>query len=291
LIGFNIPESVKGIGESAFAYCTGLMAFNIPYYMTSLSNSMLEGCSGLVEILIPDTVERLGTAVFRGCSNLSNVVIMNEDLVAGEYCFDKCLKLKTGGPFGDGNTYNFSYTWKTKIPEKLFEASIGGSALESFVLSDTIEIIGTGAFANTTLKTINFPSSLRTISDRAFFQCYSLICNNGAVELPDGLTYIGATAFYYCSSLTHVIIPASVEYIGNVAFSSCYGLKTVHIHTNVSTNKITTYTTAWFSGCSPSNLTIIYIPKAIKDKVSQQYGPYWNYYSSTGQFTYSASLE
>lgn len=45
--------------------------------------------------------------------------------------------------------------------------------------------------------------------------------------IPEGVTYIGKSAFYICYKMTEVTIPASVTAIGSGAFSSCTGLKTV----------------------------------------------------------------
>jgi len=88
-----------------------------------------------------------------------------------------------------------------------------------------------------------------------------------------------------------MVIPSTVTYIGNTAFSRCIGLVTVHMHNTVSTNKINSYTVAWFYGCNPANFKMIYIPKSIKDVVSYQYGTQWNYYTSGFGIPYSAVLD
>ena len=49
-------------------------------------------------------------------------------------------------------------------------------------------------------------------------------CKN--TTIPNSVTSIGNSAFYYCSGLTSVTIPNSVTYIGEYAFEDCSGLTT-----------------------------------------------------------------
>ena len=44
------------------------------------------------------------------------------------------------------------------------------------------------------------------------------------LTLPNSVTSIGNSAFYYCSELTELILPDSVTSIGDAAFSECSGL-------------------------------------------------------------------
>ena len=66
------------------------------------------------------------------------------------------------------------------------------------------------------------------------------------------VTTIGDYAFWYCSSLTSVVIPDSVTTIGECAFSSCSSLTSVTVG-----NGVTTIGSYAFSGCS--SLTSVYI--------------------------------
>ena len=53
------------------------------------------------------------------------------------------------------------------------------------------------------------------------------------IELPEGLTGIGGSAFEYCTALTNVTIPASVKTIGDSAFYGCASLTNVTIPAGV----------------------------------------------------------
>ena len=74
--------------------------------------------------------------------------------------------------------------------------------------------------------------------------------------LPNGLTYIGCSAFSYCSALTSVSIPNSVTSIGEWAFYNCTSLTTVSIP-----NSVTNIEYAAFYKCS--SLTAVAIPNSV----------------------------
>lgn len=69
------------------------------------------------------------------------------------------------------------------------------------------------------------------IQDYAFYGCEKL----ETVEIPDNITYIGASAFSNCISLKNVKISDSVTEIGNYAFSRCSALEGVEIPNSVIT--------------------------------------------------------
>ena len=84
---------------------------------------------------------------------------------------------------------------------------------------------------------------------------------SGAVNIPESVTYngntysvtsIGNKAFYYCLSLTSVVIPNSVTSIGDVAFYCCDGLSSVVIG-----NSVTSIGYSAFYGCSGLSSVVI----------------------------------
>lgn len=81
----------------------------------------------------------------------------------------------------------------------------------------------------------------------------SMIC---AVVVKEGVTSIGADAFYKCTNLTSVVIPDSVTVIGDYAFYYCLNLYDITMSKNVVT--IGNYAFFW---CN--NLTDIIIPNSV----------------------------
>jgi hypothetical protein len=118
--------------------------------------------------------------------------------------------------------------------------------LESVVLPESINVIGTGAFSECqNLKTIVMPKWAESMGNIVFGMCGSLV----EISIPEGIhsvgegTFINCTnlksvfipevvsieriAFCLCRSLTHVNLPKTLETIGQMAFMNCDNLSTI----------------------------------------------------------------
>ena len=93
---------------------------------------------------------------------------------------------------------------------------------------------------------------VKSIADCAFYYCSSLT----SVVIPDSVTSIGNRAFDNCSSLTSVVIPDSVTSIGVLVFYNCSSLTSVVIGNSVT--RIGDYAFCW---CS--RLTSVVIPDSV----------------------------
>ena len=97
--------------------------------------------------------------------------------------------------------------------------------LDTLVISEGIETIGNNAFRNnySSLKSVTLPSSLRSLGDYAFFNCYSLT----SIVIPQGVKAIGEHAFQDCGALQRIELPASLTSIGKYAFFGLGNMGTV----------------------------------------------------------------
>lgn len=81
----------------------------------------------------------------------------------------------------------------------------------------TVSALADGCFLeNTALTEVSLPDGLTSIGAQAFYGCSSL----AGITFPESLTVIGENAFFGCSALPEVSIPASVAEIGAFAFDT-----------------------------------------------------------------------
>ncbi len=138
----------------------------------------------------------------------------------------------------------------TEIGEEVF---MNCYAMTSVTIPDSVTKIGVRSFYNcTAIKEVVIPEGVQQLCYKAFTKCSSL----ASVSLPDSLRWfeqwgvftecpnlktagpssdydisfawtneIPGSAFYGCSSLTHVCIPATITRIGYEAFTHCYELR------------------------------------------------------------------
>ncbi len=82
---------------------------------------------------------------------------------------------------------------------------------------DNLQVTALGSFSGTSITKINIPSNVTSIDFSTFESCESLA--NVIFGSNSKLTEIGSRAFYNCSALTGIIIPANVTNINKEAFS------------------------------------------------------------------------
>ena len=98
------------------------------------------------------------------------------------------------------------------------------NSLTSLTLPSSLQSIGDSAFLDCySLTSLTLPSSLQSIGDHAFYRCSSLT----SLTLPSSLQSIGDSAFSCCSSLTSLTLPSSLQSIGGGAFTGCTSLRSV----------------------------------------------------------------
>ena len=133
------------------------------------------------------------------------------------------------------------------------EAILGGEDYARAILGSTSGAITIpSTLGGYPVTSVLIPDSVTNIGESAFFFCSSLT----GVTIPNSVTNIGGGAFFACWSLTSVTIPDSVTSIGRNAFAFCTSLTSVTIP-----NSVTIIGKEAFEGCS--SLTSITIPHSV----------------------------
>ena len=131
--------------------------------------------------------------------------------------------------------------------------------------SSTVEVTYKGhsydSYSNEYIGDVVIPSSVNyngvtysvtSIGDEAFYYCESLT----GIVIPNSVTWIGYYAFQSCTSLTSIEIPNSFTSIGDYAFYRCTGLTSIEIP-----NSVTSIGYCAFAYCE--SLTSIEIPDSV----------------------------
>lgn len=97
------------------------------------------------------------------------------------------------------------------------------------VLKCKTDVIWLQDTVSTEVTSVNIPNGVTSIGDSAFWNYTSL----SSITIPDSVTSIGDSAFRVCISLTSITIPDNVMYIGANAFYNCRNLESVTIGNGV----------------------------------------------------------
>ena len=259
LTSVTIGNSVTSIGGYAFYYCSSLTSVTIGNSVTSIGTSAFDNCSSLTSITIGNSVTSIGEYTFSGCTSLTSVYI--SDLSA--WCKINFDNYRANPMYNGAKLYlNGVVLSEATIPSDVKEikecAFEGCISLTSITIPDSVTSIGECAFYKcTSLTSVTIPDSVTEIGYQAFFGCTGeLIINSKIVEtnytgysypihgwlngaeftkltIGNGVSSIGVSAFYDCTSLTSVTIGNSVTEIGDRSFRGCDSLKSITIPDSV----------------------------------------------------------
>ena len=294
LVSVVIPNSVTSIGNEAFYSCDSLVSIVIPNSVTSIGDNAFGGCRSLTSITIPESVTSIGRSVFQDCSSLSSITVeegnvtydsrnncnaiietATNTLITG--CNNTVIPNGVTSIGDNAFAYCSSLTSIT-IPNSV--TSIGDNAfgscrsLTSITIPESVTSIGGYAFDGCPIVKSRFTNNSSLDEEENNYWGAKIIdqevdglyirndtvigCNRNiiSVTIPDGVTTIGHSALYGCTSLTSVVIPNSVTSLEQSAFNGCTSLKSISIP-----NSVTSIGDYAFYGCS--SLTSIKLPNSI----------------------------
>ena len=251
LVEFVIPEGVTEIGNESFFSSDRLQSVVISKGVKKISSSAFSSSKHLSSVTFLSGEVEIDILAFSN-TGLTSIELPEGITQINSYMFSRCEKLTD-----------------VKLPESLTTISTaafsGCKSLTDIVIPRAVQKIENDAFSNTALTDIFIPENATEVSFGAFCLCETL-CNinideknsvyksvdgivyskdgktlvfypNGKPEeefvIPEGVTKVGNTSFYYAKNLKSVVISEGVTEIGSGAFSNCSSLINVSLSDSV----------------------------------------------------------
>ena len=226
------------------------------YVITSISEGAFAQ-GGIHSVEIPDGLVQTGANPFAGCTDLEEFVISPYHdcfaVIDGVLFEKKGRKLISYPQAKEGQIYEVPYGI-----EQICAWAFSGSSLQQITLAPTVRSIGSLAMADCReLTDFTIPDTVQAVGDNPFAGCSSLTgltvseehpacrlegryltdaegswliaCLDGLSstededEIPQGITGIGAYAFYD-ADVTQVVLPEGLSYVSTNSFVNCRNL-------------------------------------------------------------------
>lgn len=91
----NASDSIEYIGNLSFFRCSNLSAFNLPAHIKYIGNDAFSGCEKLsFDMRFPLSLKIIGARAFQGCKTLSKVILPESVKEIGSHAFKDCENLE-----------------------------------------------------------------------------------------------------------------------------------------------------------------------------------------------------
>ena len=163
----TLPETVKKIGNGAFANVSGLKTIIIPGTVKEIGTNAFTNNADLTRVVLEEGIEIIGDEAFMQCRNLETIELPESLVSIGASAFQMCSKLNN-----------------VKIPSKI-----------TLIRATTFYECGN-------LSNVTLPENLQEIGDSAFLDCNQL----DNIYISKDVNNISISAFDHCTNLVNIEI-------------------------------------------------------------------------------------
>ncbi len=221
----SIKEGTVGIASFAFFGNTGLSTVTIPDSVRIIGECAFAQ-SKLMSVILGGGVREIGEQAFVACSELADVVLgkLNTDLSDGA----GILGVSVLETIGDSAFRECAKLEKIEIPPTL--KTIGSYAFrDTDLYKNANGVVYAGNWAVDYNEKIEANVVLRDgtvgVANYAFYNCTVV----STVQMPASVKTVGRAAFYDCSALSSVELPATLERIEDYTFYRCKSFNPINL--------------------------------------------------------------
>ncbi len=168
-----------------------------------IADSTFYACNRLAQCKVPSSVTQIGNGAFQGCSAMTDLSLGENVASIGKLAFEGCSGLATISMYA------------TNISEEAFKGALGALTIKPNTKLCKTDIVAE-AFTRSSIQSVTIVEGITEIGAKAFYGCSSL----ESVTIPSSVTEIGNSAFYNCGNLS-IVVPSTVTTIGANAFMDC----------------------------------------------------------------------
>lgn len=272
----NLPKKLELLDSSAFSDCKSLKKVDLPKKIKKIGANPFSGCDKLSKITldksnkrykvvgntlfdkslkrivlyipnnkkstytVPSNVKEIGKDAFKGNKNLKTIKMSDSVTSVGACAFAETTKLRNvklsnkitfwgDKAFNKSNIYNVKSNWKDNI---LYCDNAVVSCKNKTKIANIkkgSKYILSNVFSYSPISKLTIPSGVTYIGKSAFAYCTNL----KKVDIPNSVTQMNKFAFYYCSSLSKVKLSDNLTDIPYGAFTFCKSLTKITFPKNL----------------------------------------------------------
>ena len=241
----TFSRNLRKLDRYGFAGCTSLEAVALPGRLRTINYCTFKGFSALRDVTVPEGIKMISESAFSKCVSLRTIRLPKTVKRIKRFAFGRCPNLSEVIFLREGNceidTNSFyrcsravSFSWPNAAVfreerEAGFMLDRNRSVRSYFGISEHITLPETAVsvaefafFGNRNVISMDLPESVLSIgrSGMAYMKRLRKVSLTGIRE-------IGSGAFWACTRLEEIGIPATLERVGGDAFGQCRSLRTL----------------------------------------------------------------